>query len=668
MCGLVVTVSDDGPEPVIQEIRGDPDHPLSRGYTCPKGRALGALHHHPERLDDPSQRHGASMAPTGWDDCLDDLASRIGTTVADHGPDAVGMYLASGSAFDAAGRRTAERWLRQLGSAQKYTATTIDTPSKPLVAELVSGWSGLTPLWDERGSKLLLLLGTNPVVSHGHSNCMPDPVTRLRDAGRRGEVWVVDPRATETAKLATRHLAARAGSDWCVLGWLVRSLLDGGADEGFLAAHVEGVERLRAAVGAFDDAMATAHTGLAVEDLRALLDAVRQAGRVSALTGTGVSMSASANVTEWLLWALEAVTGSLDRPGGVWFNPGFMMQIDTRTLTPTDGVAERGPASRPELPRRFGEYPCAGLVDEIEAGNLRALLVVGGNPLTALPDRERTEAALRNLDVLAVADIVRTDTTALATHLLPCAGQLERADLPWLLDCYQLEVASQYSAAVVPPARRRWPLWRIMAELGSRLGLDVLPGGMDAATATDDDLLAPIAARGRADLATLQAHPSGISHGGPVHGWVSERLLADGRWRIAPAEMVAQLQDLLRAPVPTGPVLIPRRQLRTMNSQMRALGGPVGYPPQIRALIHPADAAVAGVGDGDEVTITARTGSVVARVQLDAGLVPGAVSLPHGWDHPNVCALTSASADVDPLTGMVLQSGLPVQLSATTLR
>src|SRR5690606_33958803 len=115
-------------------------------------------------------------------------ASRLRASVDEHGPDSVGMYLASGSAFDANGRRTAERFLRVLGSKQKYTATTIDTPCKPLVAELIGGWSGLTPIWDDEASTLLLLLGSNPVVSHGHSNAMPDPVRRLRDHRSRGEL------------------------------------------------------------------------------------------------------------------------------------------------------------------------------------------------------------------------------------------------------------------------------------------------------------------------------------------------------------------------------------------------------------------------------------------------------------------------------------------------
>ena len=218
MCGIIVTLEGDQ----VVRVRGDAEHPLSEGYTCPKGRALPAFHHDPRRLDRPT----INGSVVGWNELLDDLGDRVAGTLNATGPDGVAMYLASGSAFDSAGRRTAERFLRVLGSQQKYTATTIDTPSKPLVAELVGGWSGLTPVWDHERSTLLVLIGSNPVVSHGHSNAMPSPLRRFRHhRARGGEIWVVDPRRTESARAADRHLVPRPGSDWLVLAHLVRALL-----------------------------------------------------------------------------------------------------------------------------------------------------------------------------------------------------------------------------------------------------------------------------------------------------------------------------------------------------------------------------------------------------------------------------------------------------------
>jgi anaerobic selenocysteine-containing dehydrogenase len=663
MCGIVVTVDErDGDEPTIRRVRGDEAHPLSRGYTCPKGRALAAFHHDPRRLDVP-EVHGAA---TTWAHALDDVAALVRATVDTHGADAVGMYLASGSAFDANGRRAAERFLRVLGSAQKYTATTIDTPSKPLVAELIGGWSGLTPVWDHERSTLLLLVGTNPLVSHGHSNAVPDPVVRLRDhRARGGAVWVIDPRRTETARIADRHLQPVPSTDHLVLGHLVRALLADGCDEAYVEAHVDPADlaALRVAVEPLTTELVANVTGVAPDDLDALVAAVRGAGRISALTGTGVSMAQHANITEWMLWALHILTGSYDRPGGMWFNPGYLMQLDQRRWTPSDGVPEPGPASRPHLPRRFDEYPCAALVPEIEAGNIRVLVVAGGNPICALPGEERLRAALASLDALIVLDVIRTDTTELATHLLPVASQLERADVPWLLDAYQLAVATQYTPAVVPPAAERRPMWQVFAELGARLGLDVLPRGITLDTATDEVLLAQLAAKSRGGAEAVVAARSGVVHSGAVFGWVHENVLPDGRWRLAPTPLVDQwtaaLDEARAASTPAPLRLLPQRQLRKMNSQLRDIGVRTDAE-----LVHAHPSAVPGLVDGDEVEIESPYGSTTGILRLDDTMAPTAVSIPHGWARTNVCALTDTDDGVDPHTGMVWQSGVPVVLRA----
>ena len=660
MCGIVVTVDDD----TIVQVRGDALHPLSRGYVCPKGRALGAFHHDPRRLDAPVRRDSDGARRQAWPEAIGDVAAALRGIIDESGPDAVGMYLASGSAFDTNGRRAAERFLRVIGSTQKYTATTIDTPCKPLIAELIGGWSGLTPVWDHERSEVLVLVGTNPVVSHGHSNAIPDPVRRLREfRARGGELFVIDPRRTETAALADHHLAIRPSTDHVLLAHLVRELLTDGADDAYVAEHCTGVETLRRSVEPFDRATTALRCGIDEAEIDTLVAAIRRHRHVSALTGTGTSMSATANLTEWMLWTLHIVTGSYDRPGGMWFNPGYLMQLDRRAWSPSDGAPLPGPASRPELPRRFDEYPCAGLVSEIESGTIRALFVVGGNPLTALPDTDRTTSALRALDLLVVVDVIETDTTPLATHVWPAAGQLERADVPWLLDAYQLAVASQFTPAVVTPGHERWPVWRMFAELGASLGVSVLPKGIDLADATDESLIARIGEGSRGGTDALLAAQHGTVHSGAVFGWVTDRVLADRRWRVAPPALVALLARVERSHAGESLVLIPHRQLRKMNSQLRDVAAPGGRVDEVSVRLNPSDAARHSVADGDEVVVRSAHGATTGRAHVDATIVAGAVTLAHGWALPNVCDLTSADHDVDPLTGMVQQSGIPVTVA-----
>ena len=659
MCGLVVTVENE----TITKIRGDDTHALSRGYTCPKGRALGVLHHDDQRLNVPLSRRGPELEETTWLSVLDDLSDRIATSISEDGPESVAMYLASGSAFDTAGRRAAERFLTVLGSHQKYTATTIDTPSKPLVAEIIGGWSGLTPIWDHESSTLLLLFGSNPVVSHGHSNAIPDPVRRVREFQAKGSsIWVIDPRRTETATLADHHLQLAPGTDWLVLGWLVRNLLSRHPAASTLSERTTDHEDLAAYVAGFDDELVTTNCDLALSTLESLCDAVLRAGRVSALTGTGVSMSATANVTEYLLWALHIVTDSYDRPGGMWFNPGYLLQLDTRPLPLSDGTPESGPKSRPLLPRRFGEYPCSALIPEIEAGNITTLIVVGGNPVTALPDTDRTIAALRSLTTLAVVDILPTETTELASHVLPAVDQLERADLTWLLDSFQLAVSAQFTEAVVAPLVERKPVWWMFGQIADRLGLDLLPSGTTTDLATDQTFLQSVITRSR-DSEALMSSSTLTIHSGAVFGWVTENVLPDGKWRLQAPVIAEQLSVHLqnaRSGAENQLVLIPSRQLRLMNSQFREIAAPGGTVDEI--VIHASPRNVLSLGSPEFATVESSNGSLSARLVADPNLRDDCVTVTHGGRDPNVCALTDTDEGIDPLSGMVLQSGFGVSL------
>lgn len=656
LCGVLVTTDGDR----VLKVRGDRDHPVSQGYTCAKGRSLPAYHHGPDRLNHPLRRSDETFVPTPWDDILAELSGNVKQVISESGPDAVGMYFGSGGSYDAAGRRLAAKYVRSLGSRSVYSSATVDAPAKPLVAELVTGNAGLfSPVIDFARATFTLLVGSNPLVSHGHTTGFPNPRVRLDRLMARGEVWVVDPRRTETAESVTRHLAPRPGTDHIWLAAILRELLADSVDLPALERRASGVPALLAAVDGYRLEDATQRCGLEADDLPDLLAAIRQHGRLAVQSGTGVTMSASANVTEWLLWALQIATDSLDHPGGTWINPGFLKSMDRQSWVATDGVPGPGPASRPELPHRGGELPAGAIADEIEAGNLRVLFVAGGNLVIALPDTPRLLSALAQLDILAVADVVDNEMTAVATHVLPCAGQLERADLPHVIDTYTCAVATQYTPALVRPAAQRRPMWRIFAELGERHGLSLLPNGVRADEATDDDVLAPLAARGRATLEELREADGGVLAEEAVFGWVTDKVLPGRRWRVAPQPLVEQLATLADPP---DLVLVPRRQLRHLNSQLARTGTRDGRRDEPLLLLHMADAASAGVVDGQLVRVTSDNGALVCAAAIDPNCRRGTVSVPHGHSDINVNALTSG-ATLDPLTGMVLQSGVEVSLT-----
>jgi anaerobic selenocysteine-containing dehydrogenase len=380
-------------------------------------------------------------------------------------------------------------------------------------------------------------------------------------------------------------------------------------------------------------------------------------------------MSAAANATEWLARALEVITGSADRRGGTLFNPGYATALDTKGKLPTPiSTRAPGPASRPELASFGGELPVSAAIDEIDAGNLRALVVLGGNPVTSFPETRRLLAALDRLDVLAVADVATTDTTELATHVLPCTGPLERADVPYFVEMLYPAVATHYTPAVVAPAFERKPAGWIVASLAERLGAPILPEPMTAASATDDDVLALLFASSRRSFAAVRAEERCMVVGPPPPGWVTTKVLPGGRWDVAPEELVEQL-PLLHAP--TAPVLIARRQPRHLNSQLRTIAARGAQRDEAVALLSTTDAAERDIRDGDTVEIASAAGSLVVTARVDDRLRTGALSLPHGWHGdlgPNVSELTSATRDVDALTGMIRQTALPVTITRLTER
>ena len=648
-CGIIVSVDGDR----IERVRGDLGHPVSRGYTCSKGRGLPEWHHDANRLDQPRVRG----ALTTWDHLLADLADALGGVSDQSGADAIGLYLATGLAYDAAGQVAASQWLAAIGSRSFFTAVTVANAPVLVAAELVTGQPMLNPVWDPDEPGLLVLVGTNPVVSHGYGTACADPIRRIREYRRRGgQVWVLDPRRTETAAIADEHVPIRPGADVSVLAAIARALLADGADSTELAAHCEpaALRQVRTALERFTTAHAATATGVDRAVIDRLVDAVRaRPGRVAIMCGTGVTMSRDGVVAEWLRWVVLILSGSLDCAGGMRFNRGAINRL--RQPAAKGPSADRRPvpgaASRPELPRVFGQVPAVAIADEIEAGNLRALIVTGGNPITACPEPHRMRATLGMLDVLAVVDVSENELTELATHVLPATGQLERADLT-LAELTAVRSGLQATAAVVEPAAHRKPVWWMLASLARRMGVDLL-GGAEPDALTDEVFLSGLLARApfaAADVFHAGPHGIDVPH---EYGWVRAELLPGGRWNIAPTEMLERLERWTEAADDL--VLVPRREMGWSNSVRY---GGTGLEPVAR--VNPADAPADGL---TSITLRSPHGAVTVSAAVDDLVRPGVVSVTHGRAAQSPGLLTSSRVDIDPLTTMPRASGVPVTIS-----
>lgn len=647
-CGIVVSVDDDAR---VVAVRGRADDPVSHGYVCPKGRGLAELNTR-DRLTSALVRTGDEVRQVSSAEGIADAAQRLAKVIEEHGPGSVATFMGTGGFSDPTGTWAANRLKALLGLTQTYSTSTVDAVSKVLVGHVMAGTGSLIPHPDA-DCRLMLLVGSNPVVSHGQSTPFANPIERIRAAREQGEVWVIDPRRTETAALADRHLGVRAGTDHAVLAFLVRTVLADGADRVAIAERADGIDELAEAVKPYDRDRAAAISGLSPDELDDLAAAVLRAGRLAVVTGTGTSMSRAAYLTEWMAWALMIVTDSFDAPGGMWFNPGYHIRLDQRRPLRELPIDLPGPPSRPDILSLFGEWPAALIPEEIEAGRLKALLVIGGNPATALPHTERLHRALRQLDVLLVADVAPSQTTALATHAFGVADQLERPDHP-SLDLFGTVLATRWTDAVLPTHPERPEMWRLFARLGQAMGLEVLDEGESADTTSTEDLIRRL--KPAIDIDAIREAGGVIVDAPAVYGWVLEHL-PWGRWRLAPQLLVDQLDAFPEiAPL----VLAPRRQARRMNGLQYREGD------RAEAIIHPKDAASEGVTDGDLVEVSSAAGTVRLHARVTDGVAIGTVSIAHGWGGDANVNLLVSSEDIDPITGMPAMSGTAVRVRVAT--
>lgn len=655
-CGLVAEMAGEQ----IVKIRGDRDHPITGGYTCPKGRATGRIHHHPAAITRPMMRKQGALVPVGWDEALDDIAAKLRGTIDTYGPHAVGLNFGSGLGLDSSGYAMEEALWRELGGPPKFSPLTIDGTAKVMISGAMGGFPGLNPKTDYDNVGMLLYVGTNPMVSHAHNTGMYNPAVFIRAIAERGEVWTIDPLFTETAKWSTRHIAAYPGKDYAILAWLTREILQDGPLD--LQQPVNGMEELRAALAGYDCAKAAAIAGVGEQEMQELLAAIRRNGRVVVETGTGITMSAGCNLTQWFAWVLMVLTGAMNRKGGAWFHPGFLNPYEKFELPVMDAWTP-GPKTRPDVLGIIGDWPCAVLPAEIDAGNIRALMNFGGSMLRSFPDSNALAASLRKLELNVDTDIVENETTALSTHVLPTKGAVERAEIQrW--DTLAWNVSMQFTPPLVKPIGERRSAWWVISQIMRRAGLKVadhVPQD-DQQQGADEFMLAQQFKNARCSFEEVRSKryvEFPLEFPAP---WLDAHIARIGGWRLAHPRLLEQWEGMRRGDEaalgePKRLCYSSRRQRRKFNAQLSFLGAPADI------ILHPEDAAAHGIEEGQRVRVHNARGEIVVTATLDAGMRRGVASISHGHETANVNLLTSVE-DVDPLGGMALYTGVPIAMEA----
>ena len=696
ICGLEITI--EGRE--VVGVRGNPADPLSRGHVCPKGVAIGDVYADPDRLRRPVRRVGegpdARWEEIGWDEALDLVADRLAAVINEHGDDALGVYLGNPNAHSLGSMTHGTAMFKSFRTKNRYSATSVDQLPHQLVAHLMFGHQLFLPVPDIDRTSWFLVIGANPMASNGSLMTVPDFPQRVRDLhARGGRMVVVDPRRTETAKVADEHHFVRPGTDaWVLLAMLhvltARSEAqpDGGPS---VAAYADGLATVVDLVADFTPERAEAMSGLPAEEVRRLARELAAADAGVVYSRIGVSAGPWGTVCQWAVNCLNILTGNLDRVGGAMFTTPAIDAVGTGLIGRGHHDAWRSRVR--DLPETAGELPVSALREEIETpgeGQVRAVLTVAGNPVLSTPDGARLDTALRVLDFMAAVDIYVNETTRHADVILPPTTALERDHYDLVFHLLAVRDTARFTPAVFEKEadqRHDWQIFREItlrttARLERKAPLKKRLVQRARLTATPTFLIGQLLRRGSSGvtLKKLRARPQGIDLGPLRGGQLPARLPSkDKRVDLAPDLVVRDVARLaaVEAPGGDGLLLIGRRHQRDCNSWMHNSERLTRGRPRHQLLMNPADLADRDISDGSRVRITSRVGSVEVDVAASDDLMPGVVSLPHGYGHardgvrmersrevPGVSVNDLTDPELLDVSGNAALNGVPVAVTA----
>jgi anaerobic selenocysteine-containing dehydrogenase len=717
-CGLELAIEGGK----ITSIRGHDEDVHSAGFICPKGAALRDLHEDPDRLRAPLVKRGGRHVEVSWDEAFAEIERRLVPILAEHGKDAVAMVIGNPSVHKLSLTLATARLTRAIGTTNLFSASTLDQMPKQLSAGLMFGHWLSIPVPDLARTDLLVVLGANPVVSNGSLWTVPDFRGKARAMqARGGQLIVIDPRRTETAELADQHLFIRPGGDAFLLLGIVHTLFaDRRVRLGRLAAHVEGLAALEAAVADFAPERVAARCGIDAAAIRALAHQLAGAERAAVYGRIGTCTQEYGTLASWLIDVVNALTGHLDEPGGAMFPRAAAFAANT-TGAPGRGKGISIGRRLSRVSRAlevWGEFPMGCLAEEITTpgdGQLKAVISVATNPVLSAPNGPQLAAALGRLSLMISVDIYLNETTRHADVILPGLSPLEDVHFDVALPQLAWRNTVRFSPAVLPAPAGQPSEWQIMLRLlaiatgrGAAADLDALD---DELTADDvrrtagpaaPAVLAAVAgqrgpervldlalragpygdrfglAPGGLTLARLKASPAGIDLGALEPRLPDLLRTPSGKVELAPPLL---LDDLGRARADLGRaipelVIVGRRQLRSNNSWMHNL--PVLAKGRFRctALVSSIDAGRLGLRDGGRARIARGAQSIDVEVEVSDAMMPGVVSLPHGWGHDQPGTRLALAAERpganlnalldetlrDPLSGNAVLAGVPVTM------
>lgn len=689
ICGIELTIEDNR----VTGVRGNPNDPLSRGHICPKGTAIGDIYSDPDRLKHPVKRVGegadATWQEISWEEAFELTANQLAAAINEHGDDALAIYLGNPNVHALGALTHGVTMANSFRTRNKFSATSVDQLPHQLMSWLLYGHQLLLPIPDLDRTDYILMFGANPMISNGSLMTAPDFPNRMRALkARGGSLVVVDPRRTETAKVGTEHVFVRPGTDAWVLLALLNTVLGSGAATP--PAYVDNLDAVTEAVAVFTPERAEAMSGVPATTIRRLAEEFLAAPSAVAYGRMGVSTHEFGTVCQWAIQMLNLVTGNLDRVGGAMLTNPAINVVDMGLLGP--GHLGRR-ASRVRGLKEFGgELPVSVLCEEIETpgeGQIRALITSAGNPVLSTPNGAALDRALAGLDFFVAIDFYINETTRHASVILPPASALERDHYDLVFHQLAVRNTARFTPAIFTVGRDQRQDWEIYKAIAlrtqSRLNRKApLKRRMELRARLQFSptfLVANLLRLGRsgATISKLRAHPEGIDLG-PLRPEQFPQRLRTKNKRIdaAPSLVLDDLARLMeqQSPVDGELLLIGRRGKQDNNSWGHNLHRLTKGRARHQLFVNPGDLASRGLNDGAIVTVTSRVGSVRVEALATDDIMPGVVSLPHGYGHgragtqmANASLVRGVSINdlTDPerldVSGNAAFSGVPVTVS-----
>lgn len=732
-CGLEITLTRDadGSEQVTR-ICGDEQDVFSGGFVCPKGATLRHLHEDPDWLRQPMVKRDGRFVPVSWDEAFATIRKRLLPILEAHGRDSVAIYLGNPNVHSLAASLYVRPLIMALGTRNRFSASTVDQRPKEIASSLMFG-SPAMPVPDLDRTDYLLMLGANPHASNGSLCTAPNFPGRLDALQQRGgRLVVVDPRRSETASRADQHVAIRPGTDALLLAAMASVLLQEDlTDVGSLADHCHGLDQLPKLLAPFTPESVSGTTGIPVNTIRQLAHDLAEAPTAVVYGRIGTTCQEYGTAASWLVDVVNLLTGNLDSVGGAMFSTGATGQPSTKGRPGVGRGFRMGRVhSRvSQTAESLGEFPVTVLPEEIETpgeGQVRAFISVAGNPVSSNPNSARLDAALSSLEFMVSVDPYINETTRHADVILPPPTPLQKSHYDYVLLNLAVRNVANYSPPVLPLEDSQISEGEILLRLAAVAAGQ--PATTAAAAAIDDsaaevmlssaveDDYSPVAGRSIDELKVqlgeirgperlldiaLRTGPYGDGFGADEEGLTLQKLRQNPHGIDLGALQPNRIPDLLRTPdgcvqvVPdmlrpelermqktlqqtrNGHLqLVGRRHVRSNNSWMHNLSILTSGRNRCTLQIHPDDAARLKITDGGSARVTSRTGAVVLKAECTDGIMPGVVSIPHGFgqNQPGVQLQVASQYEGvntniltdeyfrDEISGNIALNGVPVTI------